>query len=142
MTHTNIVSAAALAALLGTALGAAPSSLHVRLTRSDPADHATLRAAPRAISLWFSESVQLSVTTVRMTGPGGAGIELAPPRMGEGPHAPVVVDVKGPVGTGMQQVTWRTMSRDGHAASGTFTFTLVLASPAAQRNDAAAERRR
>ena len=124
------------ALLVPALLAAAPSALHVRLTRSDPADHATLRAAPRAISLWFSEAVQLSVTTVRMTGPNGAAVELAPPRMGEGAHAPVIVDVRGQPALGAQQVTWRTMSRDGHAASGTFTFTLSLASPASQRQGA------
>ncbi|MFI5281002.1 MAG: copper resistance protein CopC, partial [Gemmatimonadales bacterium] len=103
------------------------------LTRSDPADHATLHVAPHAISLWFSESVQLGVTTVRMSGPGGAAVELAAPRLGEGPHAPVIVDVKGAVAPGAQQVTWRTMSRDGHAANGTLTFTLAPASSAAER---------
>ncbi|MFI5206929.1 MAG: copper resistance protein CopC [Gemmatimonadales bacterium] len=134
MTRTNMASALALAALLATALGAAPSALHVRLTRSDPADHATLRAAPHAISLWFSESVQLSVTSVHLTGPGGTAVELAAPRMGEGQHAPVIVDVKGPVAPGVQQVTWRTMARDGHAANGTLTFTLAPAAPATERH--------
>ncbi len=134
MTRRNMASALALAAVLATALGAAPSALHVRLTRSDPADHAHLRTVPRAISLWFSESVQLSVTTVHMTGPNGAAVELEPPRMGEGPHAPVLVDVKGQPVLGQQQVTWRTMSRDGHPANGTFTFTLSLASPATERH--------
>lgn len=117
-------------------IGAAPASLHVRLTRSDPANHATLRTAPRAISLWFSESVQLSVTSVRMTGPGGAAETLAAPRIGEGPHAPVIVDVRGEVAIGTHTVTWRTMSRDGHAANGTLTFTISLASPATQRQGA------
>jgi methionine-rich copper-binding protein CopC len=121
------------ALLVPALIAAVPASLHVRLTRSNPADHASLRAAPHAISLWFSESVQLSVTSVHMSGPGGAAVELAAPRIGEGPHAPVIVDVKGSVGPGLQQVTWRTMSRDGHAANGTFTFTLSLASPATER---------
>ena len=134
MTRTPVIRAAALAALLLTGLGAAPWALHVHLTRSDPADHATLRAAPRAISLWFSESVQLSVTSVHMTGPGGAAVELSAPRMGEGQHAPVIVDVKGAVAPGAQQVTWRTMARDGHPANGTLTFTLAPAAPAAERH--------
>jgi hypothetical protein len=129
------------ALLVPALIGAAPAALHVRLTRSDPCDHDTVRVAPRAISLWFSESVQLSVTTVRLTGPGGAAVELAAPRQGEGPHAPVLADVRGQVGLGLQQVTWRTMSRDGHAASGTFTFTLAPASPATERHDAGERRR-
>jgi len=132
MTHTNMIRVAALAALLGSALGAAPAALHVRLLRSDPADHTTLHTAPRAISLWFSEAVQLSVTTVRMTGPNGTAVELSPPRMGEGPHAPVIVDVRMRPALGSYQVTWRTMSRDGHAANGTVSFTVSLATPASR----------
>jgi methionine-rich copper-binding protein CopC len=132
MKRSRMIRVAAVAALLGSALGAAPAALHVRLLRSDPANHAQLRVPPRVISLWFSEAVQLSVTTVRMTGPNGTAVELSAPRMGEGPRAPVVVDVKGQPAMGLQQVTWRTMSRDGHAANGTLSFTLSLASPASR----------
>ena len=117
------------------------ATAHVHLLRSDPADHASVRAAPHAISLWFSESVQLSVTTVRLSGPGGA-VELSAPRLGEGPHAPIVCDVRGQLVTGAQQISWRTMSRDGHAASGTISFTLTAAAPAAAHQDALPELRR
>jgi methionine-rich copper-binding protein CopC len=133
MTNSSFARRLVPALLVPVLIGASPAALHVRLTRSDPADHTTVHTPPRTIRLWFSESVQLSVTSVRMSGPNGTAVELSPPRTGEGPHAPVIVDVKGQVLRGLQQVTWRTMSRDGHAANGTLTFTISLAQPAGQR---------
>jgi len=121
-----------LSALLALA-AASSSAMHVHLTRAEPASGSTVHAAPTAIRLWFSEEIQISVTTVRLTGPDSARVELAAPAMGDGAHAPVVVLVSGTIKPGRQQVAWRTMSRDGHAVSGTFAFTLTSAAGTAAR---------
>jgi hypothetical protein len=123
----------ALAALAATALAAAPAAKHVHLSRSEPMADSTVRAAPAAIKLWFSAAVQISVTSVRVTGPDGAAVETAAPRMGEGPNAPVIADVRGQLKPGRQQVAWRTMSRDGHPVAGAFAFTFAPAGAAAGR---------
>ena len=133
MTIKNGMRAAVVIALAGSALAVAPPSLHVHLTRSDPAAGSTLPAAPRTISLWFSEPVQINVTSVRLTGPDSASVEVAAPVMGDGANLPVVAMVRGPMKPGRQQVRWRTMSRDGHAVSGTFAFALVPTTGTAER---------
>jgi copper resistance protein C len=120
-----------LALLLPTALAAAPAALHTHLTRSEPAGMSTVRTAPTEIRLWFSAPIQINVTTVRLTGPDGAAVEVAAPANGDGANPPVVALVRGQLKPGRQQVTWRTMSRDGHAVSGTFAFTLAPAGASA-----------
>ena len=125
--------AAVVIALAGSALAVAPLSLHVHLTRSDPANGSTMPAAPSAIRLWFNGEIQINVTTVRVSGPDGAAVELAAPAMGEGANPPVVAALRGPMRLGRQQVRWRTMSRDGHAVSGTFAFALVPTTGTAER---------
>jgi len=117
------------AALGLAALAAAPAFKHTRLERSEPAADSTVTVAPRAIKLWFSEPVQLSVTTVRITGVPGATITLSPARMDTLPHAPVILDVHGVWVPGRYTAAWRTMSRDGHPVSGTFAFTFAAPAP-------------
>jgi len=111
-------------------LAAAPAAKkHTHLERSEPGKDSTITVAPTAIKLWFSEPVQIRVTTVRITGADSTALVLSPARMGTGAHAPVILDISGQVAPGRYGVAWRTMSRDGHAVNGTFSFT--LAAPAA-----------
>jgi hypothetical protein len=119
----------AVAALGLAALAAAPALKHTRLKRSEPMADSTVAVPPRAIRLWFSEPVQISVTTVRLT-EGIAGstarvIETTPPHMDSGADAPVIAEIRGPMALGRFNVAWHTMSRDGHAVSGTFKFSVA-----------------
>ena len=123
----QLAMAAAIAVLGGTAMAAAPASKHVHLARSEPMADSTLTAPPAAIRLWFSAPIQVAVTTVRVADSTGAAVATAPARMGTGAGAPVIADVRGQVTDGHYSVAWRTMSRDGHAVSGTFGFAVASA---------------
>ena len=113
----------ALLSLLGVAaLGAWTAPFHLHLLRSSPAANATIPAAPQAIRLWFSQTPELKVTTVKVTGPSNATVPLAP--LASGDSDLVVAPVKGSLTAGAYSVTWRTMARDGHVARGTFAFTV------------------
>src|SRR4029077_19419784 len=81
--------------LVSAALAAAPVALHTHLVRSDPVANATVRTAPTSIQLWFSGPIQINVTTVRLTGPDGAAVDVAGPAMGEGANPPVFVVIRG-----------------------------------------------
>src|SRR6476646_11962724 len=60
---------------IGTALlvglGASPASAHAYLASSNPADGASLAAAPRTIELRFTEHVVLASTEIVITEPDG-----------------------------------------------------------------------
>lgn len=82
-------------ALTTVAAAASPSTvrrlLHTHLTKSEPSANDTLAVAPRALRLWFSEKVELPVTTVKLTDAAGAAIEVAPlARPDTGEQAPIV----------------------------------------------------
>jgi hypothetical protein len=122
----------AVAALALAALAAAPAAKHTHLERSEPGADSTISVAPTAIKLWFSGPIQISVTTVRVTGADNAALDLSAARLATGEHAPVVADVRGTVAPGRYTVAWRTMSRDGHPVSGTFAFTFAAPVPPTQ----------
>ena len=129
--RVRIVALAAAAVLmLGAAARAdADDARHLRLVRSAPAADSTLAAPPTAIRLWFSQAPELPVMSVRLTGPDGRAVALAPLQRDRGRDAPVVAPLRGRAGPGRYTVAWRTMANDGHVVRGTFAFT-VAAPPA------------
>ena len=111
-----IISAAA--GVVGLAAWTAPFHLH--LVKSVPAANATIAAAPDSLRLWFSQTPELGVTSVKLTGPGTAAIALAP--LAKRDSSLVVAAVKGKMATGAYTVVWRTMAKDGHVARGSYGF--------------------
>jgi len=113
----------AVATFLGVvALSAWAAPFHLHLLKSSPAANATVTAAPDSIRLVFSQTPELKVTSVKVTGPGSAEVPLAP--LASADSATVVAVVKGKMSAGAYVVTWRTMARDGHVARGTFAFAV------------------
>lgn len=109
------------------ASGAAPqadaSAMHLRLTKSAPAEDAQLSAAPTEIRLWFSQAVELSISRIKVTAADGTEIELGKVETAE---AEVLVAAVPPdVAAGTYEVAWRTSSGDGHPITGTFGFTVA-----------------
>jgi methionine-rich copper-binding protein CopC len=102
----------------------ASAAFHLRLVRSDPAADATLATPPSALRLTFSEPPELAVTSVRLVGPGDRAIALARLVRARGDRATVVATPRATLAHGRDALTWRTMSKDGHAMHGTFHFTV------------------
>jgi methionine-rich copper-binding protein CopC len=101
---------------------------HTHLIKSEPAGDDTLATSPRAIRLWFSEQVELPVTTVKLAGAGGARVALATlARPDTGEAAPVSAMLKAPLSAGSYVVTWSTAAKDGHPSNGTFNFVVKAA---------------
>lgn len=125
----RMIPALVLPLTLAAALGASPreasSALHLRLIRSEPAADTTLATPPAAVRLWFSQRVEANVTSVRVTGPGDASLDVAPVVVDTAPKGPVVAAIRGTVAPGRYVVAWRTMARDGHVIKGDFTFTVT-----------------
>lgn len=108
---------------IAAAVGASRPPFHLHLVKSSPEANATIGAAPDTIRLWFSQAPELSVTTVKVTGPDKAAVALAP--LARGDSALIVAPVKGKMAAGSYSVAWRTMAKDGHVARGTFGFTIT-----------------
>ena len=117
----------AIAAVLASASIVSGTALarHTHLVKSEPAANDTLSKAPAAIKLWFSEKVELAVTSVKVADATGHAVAVAPPgRPDTGSSAPVVVALRKPLAPGGYVVTWITAAKDGHPANGTIAFAV------------------
>lgn len=112
-------------ALSGAALVAAPLSaaMHLRLVKSEPAKDAVV-AAPTQLQLWFSLKPAMSITTVKLTSPANVAIKLGRPTHAGDVKLPVSVPIEEPLAPGRYTVTWKTASKDLHAMTGDFAFTV------------------
>jgi methionine-rich copper-binding protein CopC len=74
---------------------------------------------------WFSERVDLAVTTIKVADAAGAMIALSPlTRPDTSAKAPVLTNVTGAVSAGTYTVSWITAGHDGHPAKGKFEFVV------------------
>jgi methionine-rich copper-binding protein CopC len=118
--------------LFGAAIAAslvfAPESFaarrHVHLKKSTPADKETLASSPKSISLWFSEKVELAVTTVKVADAKGVAAQLSALRREAADTAPVIADVTKPLADGKYTLTWSVAGKDGHPQKGTVSFVV------------------
>ncbi len=127
MTRSRRFQSAALALLMLAAAAAftpAAARRHVHLEKSAPAANDTLAAAPKSIRLWFSEPVELAVTTTKLATASGTAIALGAATRDTAKNAPVVATITKPLAAGSYVVTWSTAADDGHPAKGTFAFVV------------------
>jgi methionine-rich copper-binding protein CopC len=132
--------AVAVAVLCGLALllGAGPAFTHTRLQSSDPADGASLAAAPERVSLTFTGAVQPGFGTLTVIGPDGGAFQTGAVSV-DGGTVSIALLPLGPAGR--YEVGYRVVSDDGHPVSGSVAFTLTTAgsgvAPAAPTGTAA-----
>ena len=100
---------------------------HTHLLRSEPRADTTLSAPPTSVRLWFSESIQLAVSSVHVADSAGHPVPTARLVAESGTNAPVMAAVQGRMGPGKYTVNWRVMARDGHVAGGHFGFRVAPA---------------
>ncbi len=119
----------AAAAVLATAANPAAVSAHARLRASEPASGATLGSAPGEISLNFSETPDVGLTSIKVLDRGGQDVVAGPVVATGSPALTVSVPLR-ELGDGVYTVSWRTVSAvDGHISAGTYVFGVGEAPP-------------
>nr|WBO82470.1 copper resistance protein CopC [Streptomyces sp. SBE_14.2] len=108
--------------------GAGPASAHAALRGTDPADGSVLGAAPRQLTLTFTESVGLLDDSVRVIGPDGRRLRVGTAEHG-GDSDTARVALPRKLDEGTYTVAWRVVSEDSHPVSGAFTFSVGKPSP-------------
>jgi putative copper export protein/methionine-rich copper-binding protein CopC len=99
---------------------------HGVLRKSEPANGAVLRVAPRLIRLTFSEPPQLAFTQVELIGPDSQRVALSPLRVAAPDSTAIVIaDVLGPLRAGRHRITWQITSADGHPVRGAVVFRIA-----------------
>lgn len=123
------------AQLLLVALTPAAAFAHGMLKSSTPASGAHLSVAPRELRLDFTESPELTFTTLSLLGPGGGAVALGPVQFASDSRRSVVTAIRGVLAAGTYTVVWKMAGSDGHPVQGRFEFTIA---PGAQGLHAAA----
>ena len=98
--------------------------MHLRLVKSSPSADTLLTSSPDAIRLWLSETPELGASMISLASASGSKIALNKLSLGKEAGAPLVATVGTQIAPGTYNVTWRTMSKDGHVVKGTFSFRL------------------
>src|SRR5919202_1749358 len=93
----------------------APASAHAILLRTEPAPQTTVKTAPAAVRLHFSEPVEVAFGAVRVFDVDGHRVDSGRISRADG-NREVVVPVH--LGNGTYTVTWRVTSADGHPVHG------------------------
>ncbi|WP_405888481.1 copper resistance protein CopC [Streptomyces longwoodensis] len=116
--------------LLGTFLlllllpGANPASAHAALRATDPADGSVVPAAPRSVTLTFTESVGLLDDSFRVLDPTGHRVPTGDAEHAGGHADTARISLPAGLATGTFTVAWRVVSADSHPVSGAFTFSV------------------
>lgn len=107
--------------LVGTA------SAHATLIGSDPADGATLQAAPTTVTLTFDDSLEDFEPLVTVTGPDGSQFQSGEATI----DGAILRSAVRPLTTaGGYTIAYRVVSDDGHPVEGQVRFDLAVPAPA------------
>lgn len=100
----------------------APAWAHNQLAGSDPAAGATLPAAPRTVTLRFTQQLSPDFTTIAVSDAARRRVPTSAPAISSGTGA---VTIDGAMNNGVYTVAFRTVSVDGHTVQGSYTFTVA-----------------
>ena len=119
----TVVAAALL--LAGALLGAAaPALAHALLRHAVPAVGGTVRAAPRDVTLTFSEAVEPGLSRIVVRDAAGAEVDAGTAPTEAGVATRLTVGLK-PIGPGRYTVEWHATSVDTHKTDGRYSFTVA-----------------
>ncbi len=128
--HARVIALLAVLLAVGASLFlvATPASAHDELTSSDPANGATLDAAPEALTLTFGANInpEPAATEVQMTDAAGTALAGTPAVLDNVLTVPIEGEASGAI-----TVLWKVVSSDGHPIAGEMGFTVTAPAPTA-----------
>lgn len=112
--------------LLMACLGGVASS-HAYVARSTPGDGETLLRAPKQVKVWFTESIEPKLTTLKLVDAQGKAVSGTTQAL-EGDS--VLILHLPSLASGAYTVQWQVLSTDSHVTKGTISFTVAGETPA------------
>lgn len=114
----------AVLALAGSLLSAGEASAHAHLQAETPAADAVVTSAPAALSLGFSEGLEIGLSGVTLKAPDGYVVPTGTATLAPGDDKQMSVPLNGALAAGAYTVEWHALSKDGHTTHGTYHFTV------------------
>jgi methionine-rich copper-binding protein CopC len=91
---------------------------HAMLDRAEPRVGNTVAAAPREVTLWFTQKLESSFSRITVTNAAGERVDTGKTRVS---GSQMSVSLR-PVSAGTYRVNWHVLSADTHTTDGSFTF--------------------
>jgi methionine-rich copper-binding protein CopC len=114
MYRSNIVRIISLLLLLLTG----EANAHAFLDHAEPRVGNKVATAPREVTLWFTQKLELAFSTITVTNAAGQRVDTGKTRVS---GSQMSVSLR-PGGTGTYHVTWHVLSVDTHTTDGSFSF--------------------
>jgi hypothetical protein len=99
---------------------AGQASAHARLLSGTPKNGSTV-AAPKAMTLKYSEDLVPAASSVKVATGAGAAVATGPMALDKTKKI-VTVPFPGPLAAGAYTVAWHMKTEDGHETDGSFAF--------------------
>jgi copper transport protein len=125
--------------VLGVLLVGTPAWGHAVLEETEPGAGATVVQPPDAVTLTFSESVQISLGGIRAFDSRGRRIDVGEPEHPDGVARQVRASLP-ELDDGTYVITWRVTSVDSHPIRGAFTFSVGAADASSREASGLAQR--
>lgn len=94
------------------------ATAHALLDRAESRVGNTVATAPSEVTLWFTQKLEASFSSVTVTNAAGKRVDTGKARV-SGNQMSVSLT---PGGTGTYRVIWRVLSVDAHRTDGSFSF--------------------
>lgn len=121
----NIAGRALYAAVFFSAmLTTASAFAHAHLQQQIPAADSTVSVSPQALTLTFSEGVELSFSGVTLNGPQNKPVATGKLARSDGNKAQLTLPLNEPLAAGEYTVEWHVVSVDGHKTKGQYHFSV------------------
>lgn len=97
---------------------------HAHLKDQLPAEGAAVEQTPEAITLNFSEGIEVNFAKVKVTGPNDVVVKTGKPALDPNNDTKVIVPIESKLAAGKYDVNWSVVSVDGHKTKGEYSFTV------------------
>ncbi|SFX75842.1 hypothetical protein SAMN03097705_4619 [[Enterobacter] aerogenes] len=112
------------AVFLSAMLTTASVFAHAHLQQQIPAADSTVSVSPQALTLMFSEGVELSFSGVTLSGPQNKPVATGKLARSDGNKAQLTLPLNEPLAAGEYTVEWHVVSVDGHKTKGQYHFSV------------------
>lgn len=107
-----------------TVLGLRAAFAHAFPVREVPGPGAVLAAAPRAVAIAFTESVNARFSGITVQAVHGGSVDDGKSARDGHDHKVLTVKLKQPLRPGAYVVRWHALAMDGHRTAGRYEFTV------------------
>ncbi|CNE96793.1 CopC domain-containing protein YobA [Yersinia nurmii] len=97
---------------------------HAHLKVETPAADTTVNAAPEALTLNFSEGIELGFSGVKVTGPDNHAVKTGALKLDPVNNTQLILPLENALSAGKYNVSWHVVSVDGHKTKGNYSFTV------------------